>query len=90
MMDRALINSIGDSLKALRSDDEAAVFIGFGSHAPSADCRNGHVSATILKAGVTATYEAVSLHDALLGARAAADHEIAAIEKKRAEDKIAA
>lgn len=89
-MDHKEINAIGDLLKTLRSDDEAAVLIGFGAHGPSTDCPAGHVSATIIKAGVETTYEALNLHDALLGSRATVDRQIAAIEKKRAEEKAAA
>jgi hypothetical protein len=87
MMEREEINAIGKALQSLRCDDERALFVEFGAHGLSTDTRNGSVSVTIMKAGHRFTYEAVSLQDALFGARAGVDREIAAKAKKAATRK---
>lgn len=84
--DRQRVNEIGADLASLRMAGEGLVIIGYGAHAPSIDCRIGSVSATVQRDGERATAEAVSLQDALYLARAKVASQIAARDKKRAEE----
>lgn len=78
--ERMSANEIGQLLQSLRADDEDGLIVVFGAHAPSVDCRNGHVSVTIEAGPERETSEAVSLADAIMMARAKVK---AAAEKRR-------
>lgn len=68
MTDRNLTNALGSALQALRLDGED-IIVAVGAIAPSADCPNGHVLATVRRGADEGTGEAVYLDDAIRLAR---------------------
>lgn len=83
MSNRALINALGQSLQALRLDDEAQVLVSIAANAPGPDTRDGSITVTIRSGADTATSEAVYLDDAIHLARG----KLRAAAKKRADEK---
>lgn len=79
------LRTLGALLSAVRMDDEDAVIVSFGARCPDYDCRDGSVSATVTKAGQTATASAAGtdLATALMLARGKVERDIEAARKKR-------
>ena len=85
-MTRSDTAAVHAAFVALRDAEETSLIVGFGSHAPTSDTRNGSVSATVTRDGITETAEAVHLVDAILLARAAVEDSIKTRDKALAEE----
>ncbi len=81
-MDRSTINHIGALLASIRGEGED-IIVAIGAHDGSTDTPVGHMSATVKRAGDTATGNAVALDDALHIARGKLND----AAKKRAAEK---
>lgn len=85
MSDRDLTNALGSALQALRVDGED-IIVAIGAIGPSADCRSGHMLATIRRGSDEGTGEAVYLDDAIRLARG----ELRDIARRREAEKAEA